>query len=222
MKTAERILVTALDIFNQQGENNVSSVEIAMELDISPGNLYYHFKGKEIIVSALFDLYQHQLRAILDAPSNTTNAPSNHSETSLNIEDFFYYLYLIIEKNHLFRFLYRNPTDLTEKYPSVAKGFMKLMIAQERCVTELLAQFVVQNTITASAGQCHQIVEIIGLVFSQAGNYYALKGNDINDDEYLYKSLSAILFALLPYINIEQNELHRLQKAIVNREFSNE
>ena len=222
MKTAERILVTALDIFNQQGENNVSSVEIAMELDISPGNLYYHFKGKEIIVSALFDLYQHQLRAILDAPSKTTNAPSNHSETSLNIEDFFYYLYLIIEKNHLFRFLYRNPTDLTEKYPSVAKGFMKLMTAQERCVTELLAQFVVQNTITASAGQCHQIVEIIGLVFSQAGNYYALKGNDINDDEYLYKSLSAILFALLPYINIEQNELHRLQKAIVNREFSNE
>jgi AcrR family transcriptional regulator len=215
MKTAQRILITALDIFNQQGENNVSSVEIAMELDISPGNLYYHFKGKEVIVGALFDLYQEQLRSILDAPSNQT-------EMSLSIEDFFYYLYLIIEKNHLFRFLYRNPTDLTDKYPSVAKGFVKLMVAQERCVTELLAQFVIQNTITASAGQCHQMVEIIGLVFSQAGNYYSLKGQDINDDVYLYKSLSAILFALLPYINIEAGELHRLQKAIVNREFSNE
>lgn len=215
MKTAERILVTALDIFNQQGENNVSSVEIAMELDISPGNLYYHFKGKEVIVAALFDLYQEQLRIILDAPSN-------QSEASLSIEDFFYYLYLIIEKNHLFRFLYRNPSDLTDKYPSVAKGFGKLMAAQERCVTELLAQFVIQDTITASAGQCNQMVEIIGLVFSQAGNYYSLKGHDMNDDEYLYKSLSAILFALLPYINIEQGELHRLQEAIVNREFSNE
>jgi len=215
MKTAERILITALDIFNQQGENNVSSVEIAMELDISPGNLYYHFKGKEVIVAELFDLYQYQLRAILDAPSK-------QSEASLSIEDFFYYLYLIIEKNHLFRFLYRNPTDLTEKYPRVAKGFIKLMVAQERCVTELLAQFVIQNTITASAGQCHQMVEIIGLVFSQAGNYYALKGHDINNDEYLYNSLSAILFALLPYINIEPGELLRLQKAIVNREFSNE
>ena len=215
MKTAERILVTALDIFNQQGENNVSSVEIAMELDISPGNLYYHFKGKEVIVSALFALYQEQLRAILDAPSI-------HTESSLSIDDFFYYLYLIIEKNHLFRFLYRNPTDLTDKYPSVAKGFIKLMSAQERCVSDLLAQFVTQNSITASAGQCHQMVEIIGLVFSQAGNYYALKGHDINDDVYLYKSLSAILFALLPYIKIEPSELHRLQKAIVNREFSNE
>jgi AcrR family transcriptional regulator len=215
MKTAQRILITALDIFNQQGENNVSSVEIAMELDISPGNLYYHFKGKEVIVAALFDLYQEQLRTILDAPSK-------QSDTSLNIEDFFYYLYLIIEKNHLFRFLYRNPTDLTDKYPSVAKGFIKLMAAQERCVTELLGKFVTQSTITASAAQCNQMVEIIGLVFSQAGNYYALKGNDINDDEYLYKSLSAILFALLPYINIEPGELHHLQEAIVNRGFSHD
>jgi AcrR family transcriptional regulator len=215
MKTAQRILITALDIFNQQGENNVSSVEIAMELDISPGNLYYHFKGKELIVAALFELYQEQLRAILDAPSN-------QADTFLNIEDFFYYLYLIIDKNHLFRFLYRNPTDLTDKYPKVAKGFIKLMAAQERCITELLAQFVEQDTINASAGQCNQMVEIIGLVFSQASNYYALKGNDINEDEYLYKSLSAILFALLPYINIEQGELHRLQEAIANRGFSSD
>lgn len=213
MKTAERILITALDIFNQQGENNVSSVEIAMELDISPGNLYYHFKGKEVIVAALFDIYQEQLRTILDAPSH-------QEETSLSIEDFFYYIYMIIDKNHLFRFLYRNPTDLTDKYPSVAKGFIKLMAAQERCVTKLLAQFVLKNTISASAGQCNQMVEIIGLVLSQAGNYYALKGQDINDDVYLYKSLSAILFALLPYINIEPGELHRLQEAIVNHEFS--
>jgi AcrR family transcriptional regulator len=215
MKTAQRILITALDIFNQQGENNVSSVEIAMELDISPGNLYYHFKGKEVIVASLFELYQEQLRAILDAPNN-------QDDTCLNIEDFFYYLYLILDKNHLFRFLYRNPTDLTDKYSSVAKGFVKLMTAQERCVTKLLAHFVVQNSMTASASQCHQMVEIIGLVFSQAGNYYALKGHNINNDEYLYKSLSAILFALLPYINIESAELHRLQAAIANREFSNE
>ncbi len=45
---------------------------------------------------------------------------------------------------------------------------------------------------------------------------------DINGDEYLYKSLSAILFALLPYINIAPGELHHLQEAIVNHEFSNQ
>jgi AcrR family transcriptional regulator len=210
MKTAERILVTSLDIFNQQGENNVSSVEIALELDISPGNLYYHFKGKEVIVAALFDLYHDQMNRILSAPQ----------EQALTIEDFFYFLFLIIEKNHLFRFLYRNPSDLTDKYPRVAKGFIKLMAAQEKCVTKLLAQFAEQKTISASAAECTQMVEIIGLVFSQAANYYDLKGQDINDDGYLYKSLSAILFALLPHMDIEQGELHRLQEAITNQVFS--
>jgi AcrR family transcriptional regulator len=210
MKTAERILVTSLDIFNQQGENNVSSVDIALELDISPGNLYYHFKGKELIVGALFELYQQQMNRILSAPQ----------EQSLTVEEFFYFLYLIIEKNHLFRFLYRNPTDLTEKYPSVAKGFIKLMAAQERCVEKLLEKFVAQQTIAASSQQCRQMVEVIGLVFSQAANYYALKGHDINDEAYLYKSLGAILFALLPYMNLQQGELHNLQDAINNQGFS--
>lgn len=215
MKTSERILITALDIFNQQGETNVSSVEIAMELDISPGNLYYHFKGKEVIVAALFDLYEEQMRTILDAPSR-------HNAQALTIEEFFYYLYLIIEKNHIFRFLYRNPMDLSDKYPSVAKGFSKLMRAQERCITQLLAQFVIQKSINATPAQCINMVEIIGLVFSQAANYYALKGQDLNDDVYLYKSLSAILFALLPYINIADGELHRLRDALANHQFGRE
>jgi AcrR family transcriptional regulator len=210
MKTAERILVTSLDIFNQQGENNVSSVEIALELDISPGNLYYHFKGKEVIVAALFELYQEQMHRILHAPQ----------QQALSIEEFFYFLFLILEKNHLFRFLYRNPTDLSEKYPTVAKRFIKLMAAQEKCVSELLQQFVVQHTTIASPTQCTQMVEIIGLVFSQAANYYSLKGESINDDNYLYKSLSAILFALLPYMNFDQVELYRLQEAINNQTFS--
>ncbi|NCP64407.1 MAG: TetR/AcrR family transcriptional regulator [Paraglaciecola sp.] len=213
MKTAERILVTSLDIFNQQGEANVSSVDIALELDISPGNLYYHFKGKEVIVAALFDLYAEQMRHLLDAPLR-------QSHQQLSVEEFFYFLFLVLEKNHLFRFLYRNPIDLSDKYPSIAKGFSKLIRALENSITQILSQFVAQQQIVAAEAQRKQMVEVISLVFNQAANYYSLKEQDLNSDSYVYKSLSMILFALLPYLNIAEGELHAVQDAISNEEFS--
>lgn len=55
MNTRDRILATALRLFNESGTAPVSTNHIADALGISPGNLYYHFRNKEEIIRALFE-----------------------------------------------------------------------------------------------------------------------------------------------------------------------
>ena len=55
MSTRERILDTALALFNERGTAAVSTNHVAAACGISPGNLYYHFRNKEEIIRALFD-----------------------------------------------------------------------------------------------------------------------------------------------------------------------
>ena len=64
-RTAERILEVTLDLFNRFGEPNVSTTLISSELNISPGNLYYHYPAKEELVTALFNRYEAALDELL-------------------------------------------------------------------------------------------------------------------------------------------------------------
>jgi AcrR family transcriptional regulator len=68
-RTAERILEVTLDLFNRFGEPNVSTTLISAELNISPGNLYYHYPAKDELINALFDRYETALTNCCPPPT---------------------------------------------------------------------------------------------------------------------------------------------------------
>ena len=66
--TARRILEHARAAFNERGVGNVGVRDIARELDLSPGNLSYHFPTKDELVIALVEEMHAQNTAVVAAP----------------------------------------------------------------------------------------------------------------------------------------------------------
>lgn len=70
--TKDFILDTAVDLFNEQGTAAVSTNHIAEAAEISPGNLYYHFKNKEDIIRAVLDRMYEEWNAVYIVPADAS------------------------------------------------------------------------------------------------------------------------------------------------------
>ena len=65
--TRVRILSACRDLFNERGPASVTTAEIAAEVGINEGNLYYHFQRKEQILEALFAEFEARLERVATA-----------------------------------------------------------------------------------------------------------------------------------------------------------
>ncbi len=81
VKTRDRILDTSLLLFNSLGEPNVTTLLISDELEISPGNLYYHFRNKSDIIYEIFLEYEK-----LVAPPSSQNSDAVRERISRSID----------------------------------------------------------------------------------------------------------------------------------------
>lgn len=110
--TRQRILVASLLLFNEHGEPKTTTNAIANEVDISPGNLHYHFHMKSDLVDALLAEFQVDARRVL--------RPVDAEQASL--ENFWIFLHLLLELTAAYRFLFRDMESLTVEYPRVGKA----------------------------------------------------------------------------------------------------
>lgn len=154
-RTAERILEVTLDLFNRFGEPNVSTTLISAELNISPGNLYYHYPAKDELVNSLFVRYETALDELLQAADGVAN-----------VEDAWLFFHMLFELIWQYRFLYRDLNDLLSKNRKLETHFQFVLKNKARAVRSVIDGLARGSAVQITATEAQPAAEAMVVVLT--------------------------------------------------------
>ncbi|MCE4066026.1 TetR/AcrR family transcriptional regulator [Chryseobacterium gleum] len=114
MKTKDKILSKALELFNDKGYNNITTRHIAAELNISAGNLHYHFRHSEDIIKILFS----ELTLKMDELLNHMKEKEHKT-----LEDLYQFTFSTCEIFYAYRFIFISFIDILNQIPEIESRY---------------------------------------------------------------------------------------------------
>lgn len=191
MKTRDKIIQASIELFNDQGERNVTTNHIAAHLSISPGNLYYHFRNKEDIILSIYEEYARSL--LLDS------LPTVSAEVK-PLDSLVLYMDSVFQTTMKFRFFYSNLPVLLDKSPSLREKYVEVQQSISERVSKLLISLREADIIDFEDDSLPDIVSILRLINTFWVSFYQTQNivNQVNDSVF-YQGVLKILVILRPY-----------------------
>jgi AcrR family transcriptional regulator len=120
-KTREIILDTSLELFNSLGLSKVTLRTIANKMEISQGNLNYHFKKREDIIETLY----FQLVQNVDSSMSSMKEPKNPFQLLVSISQ------TIMFNFHEYRFFLLDFVQIMRENKKIRTHYTDLTIRRE-------------------------------------------------------------------------------------------
>jgi len=192
-RTRERILETSLALFNRLGAPRVTTADIADEMNISPGNLYYHFGNKDEIVFELYEAYEARVLPLFADPGGRR----------LGVEDLWLWLHLLFERMWGYRFLYRDLDELTSRDRRLGKRIGALLRKGAATVVELGRGMVQAGSMRASAREIEALADNVLLVATYWASYDRIRraAHEDASDADAGRAAYQVLALFGPYLN---------------------
>jgi AcrR family transcriptional regulator len=202
-QTRQRILDASLAMFNAQGEPNVTTNHIADELEISPGNLYYHFRNKDDIIEHLFGRYEERIDAALAAPSGRLPG----------LEDVWLQLHLVFECIWDYRFLYRDLVDILSRNRRLRIRFARILRRADEQAHAVMRGLSQAGVMRASAAELDAAATNVLVIATFWMNYAAARG-DKDEQASIRDGIVQVMMLLAPFLrDAERVHLNTLTRA---------
>ena len=205
-QTRQRILDASLMMFNAQGEPNVTTNHIADELEISPGNLYYHFRNKDDIIEQLFAGYEQRMDTALVAPSGRLPG----------LEDVWLQLHLVFECIWDYRFLYRDLVDILTRNRRLRLRFARILKRADEQAHQVMRGLVQAGVMRASADEVDAASTNILVIATFWLNYAAARG-DKDEQASIRDGIVQVMMLIAPFLrDAERVHLNTLTRAYID------
>ena len=202
-QTKQRILDTSLALFNAQGEPNVTTNHIADELEISPGNLYYHFRNKDDIIEQIFVRFEERMDTALVAPS----------ERLPELEDIWLQLHMVFECISEYRFLYRDIVDILSRNRMLRLRFARILKRASASASAVMRGLVRNGAMRASAAEIEATATNILVVATFWMNYASVRG-DRDENTAINLGIVQVMMLIAPFLrDAERLHLNNLTRA---------
>ena len=204
--TRQRILDASLAMFNTQGEPNVTTNHIADELEISPGNLYDHFRNKDDIIEHLFGRYEERIDAALSPPSGRLPG----------LEDVWLQLHLVFECIWDYRFLYRDLVDILSRNRRLRIRFARILKRADDQAHLVMRGLSQAGVMRASARELDAAATNVLVIATFWMNYAAARG-DKDEQASIRAGIVQVMMLLAPFLrDAERVHLNTLTHAYID------
>ncbi len=202
-KTRNRILDVALRLFNEQGETNISTNHIADELEISPGNLYYHYRNKDDIIEQLFLRFEERMDQALVAPEGR----------EVTLEDVWLQLHLVFECIWNYRFIYRDIINILSRNRSLRLRFARILKRGSSNAQGIMRGLNETGAMRASAAEIEGLATNILVLATFWLNYANVRGEK-DEQRAIQQGIVQVMMLVSPFLrDSERLHLHTLSKA---------
>lgn len=203
IKTRERILQTSLQLFNEHGAPHITTNHIADEMDISPGNLYYHFRNKDEIIYNLFMSFEKKISDALQVPQ----------QRALNMEDMWLYLHLVFESIWEYRFLYRDLENIMSRSRKLRLRFKRIVERKIKTAVAICEGLVQTHVMYADSEEIQALAANITVVATYWINFTNIRGENrtASENGALGHGVYQVMSLVAPFLREDMRKLfHKL------------